>query len=55
MELRVFTCECGHKLRFGAAKCGKCYHSTGLLNRIPFWFFSGALLTFVAGMLLLRG
>ena len=30
---RLFTCSCGHKLRYGAGRCGKCYYRTHMLNR----------------------
>jgi len=30
---RFFTCTCGHKLRYGAGRCGKCYYRTPMLNR----------------------
>lgn len=45
--LRLFTCECGHKLRFGAEKCGKCYHRTPFANRVPVWLAGSALLVLI--------
>ena len=42
-KLRVFECAaCGHKLRFGAENCGKCYTPTPLRNRI--WTYAIAAL-----------
>lgn len=35
---RPYSCSaCGHKLRFGASNCGRCYEPTGLLNRRWIW------------------
>ncbi len=32
--LRIFECwHCGHKLRFGARRCGECYSPTPIWNR----------------------
>jgi len=31
---RFFTCRfCGHKLRYGASRCGACHQPTQVLNR----------------------
>ena len=33
--LRLFTCRaCGHRMRYGADRCGNCQRSTGMLNRV---------------------
>ncbi|MFC0281307.1 hypothetical protein ACFOHK_07025 [Falsigemmobacter intermedius] len=40
-EIRFFECSCGHKLRFGSARCGWCYERTTLVNRREFWLASG--------------
>ncbi|WP_323767940.1 zinc ribbon domain-containing protein [Marinovum sp.] len=39
MPRRLFRCpSCGHRLRFGATTCGKCYLPTPFYNRkLPFW------------------
>lgn len=36
---RLFRCSnCGHRLRFGAPVCGKCYHPTPMANRrLTYW------------------
>lgn len=31
--LRIFYCGCGHKIRFGAARCGYCGDGAPILNR----------------------
>lgn len=37
MALRLFRCgDCGHRLRYGAANCGKCGHPTPEKNRVEF-------------------
>lgn len=41
---RFFTCECGHKLRFGAKQCGKCYWDTPPWNRQWFWLFAATVI-----------
>lgn len=49
---RFFTCECGHRLRFGAYYCGKCHQETIRANRMSFWVLPAIGLT---GMLLITG
>lgn len=36
--LRLFTCAtCGHKLRFGASRCGQCWQPSPLYNQTRFY------------------
>lgn len=32
-DIRLFKCECGHKMRFGARKCSSCYFPSSWMNR----------------------
>lgn len=50
---RYFTCGCGHKLRFGAKRCGKCKDTTPFFNRVWFWDALAIGGTFIAIMSLL--
>jgi hypothetical protein len=37
-SLRLFTCAtCGHKIRFGAARCGQCWQAAPLYNQTRFY------------------
>lgn len=39
MERRIFHCStCGYHLRFGVARCSRCYRPTRLYNRKGFWW-----------------
>ena len=35
---RIFSCSCGHKLRFGTHHCGSCWANTPFYNRREFWW-----------------
>lgn len=46
MTIRLFTCDCGHKLRFGATECGKCWERTPFQNhKSAALLFAGAIVT----------
>ena len=38
MPPRIFRCSCGHKLKFGAVNCGKCYEPARIYNQTSFWW-----------------
>jgi hypothetical protein len=40
--MRVFRCSCGHKMRFGAARCGRCYDHSPFYNRRETWVTAAA-------------
>lgn len=42
--MRIFHCDCGHKMRFGARDCGRCHAPTRVYNRNMFAFTVGWLL-----------
>lgn len=49
MPLRLFYCErCGHPIRFGASRCGKCHISSPVVNRKPFYWAAGLSLVALA-------
>ncbi len=36
--MRLFTCAaCGHKMRFGAARCGQCWQAAPMYNQTRFY------------------
>lgn len=54
--VRIFTCQCGHKLRYGARHCGNCWLETPVWNRRPFLYLGGTLglcliITLLVGLL----
>jgi hypothetical protein len=52
MALRVFTCrECGHRMRYGARRCGNCYAPTPGSNRVRTLILGLGLLAVAAGVL----
>jgi hypothetical protein len=40
--MRILWCFCGHRMRFGAARCGWCYQSTSFYNRRATWMTAAA-------------
>lgn len=48
--MRVFRCSCGHRMRFGANRCGWCWAGTPFYNRRATWLTASTALG--AGLLL---
>ena len=32
MALRLLRCDCGHRMRFGSVRCGRCHAPASILN-----------------------
>lgn len=56
--LRKYRCRsCGHRLRFGSARCGDCWVRTPIYNQRWFWrsiYASGATCALLASWLISR-
>lgn len=51
-NIRLFSCSCHYKLRFGAKSCPYCFRVTPFYNRISFWVLAAVLVLLVAGLAL---
>ena len=52
ITIRVFECpKCDHALRFGSSRCGRCYNTAPLKNRLTTYLALIFVLTIILSMI----